>query len=138
MTTESVKAEMSIDDALESARAEDNKETASKVKTKSMSESYCINGVDSLELISNRIVTLLTLNDVKEARLSLKMNILTDELLADKQVQTKNLSQTYAVASAESLPIIFDHIKDLYTEHSNPGVKDAKVSIALKLFVPES
>jgi len=130
--------EETIDNALEAERTDPTVDTATKVKTKSMSETYSINGIDSLELISNRVITLLTMNDVKDAKLSLKMSILTDELLADKEVQTKNLGQTYVVTGAESLPLIFDHIKALYDLHSVPGIKDAKVSVALKLFVSQN
>ena len=130
--------EETIDNALEATRENDSTtNTATKVRTKSMSETYAITGVDSLELISNRIITLLTMNDVKTAKMSLKMNILTDELLADKEVQTKNLSQTYAVSGADALPLIFDHVKSLYELHSIPGIKDAKVSVSLQLFVPQ-
>jgi len=65
------------------------------------------------------------------------MNIETDDLETEKQVQTQNLAQTYIISGAEALPLIFDHVKELYNKHSVQGVKSAKIAVSLKLFVPK-
>lgn len=110
---------------------------APKPRTKTMSEVYTMHGVESLEPISNHIINLLTMYDVKTATLSLRMSIETDDLETEKQVQTQTLAQTYIVSGADALPLIMDHVKELYIEHSARGIKTAKIGIALKLFVPK-
>lgn len=134
MSTMTEKSEMSTEETNDSRP---KTIVTPKPKTKTLSEVYTMNGVESLELISNHIINLLTIHDVKTATLTLRMSIETDDLETEKQVQTQSLTQAYVVSGAEALPMIFDHIQSLYNEHSVRGVKSAKIAIALKLFVPK-